>query len=215
MVGFGIGTLCLLALAGMYVKRRRAAFAGGWGGCGGGWGGYGRVGCGPGAGWHGGSWPGAGGHGDGGRGGGWWGRGAPDAGWSRGGPRALRWLFRRLDTTPGQEKVIAEAFDELLRAGAGMREETQRTRDDVARAVTGATFDEPSLDAAFARHRAQLEALQQALASALRKTHEVLDERQRGLVAEFFLRLGAPLGGPGEGGGAGGCGPSGAGPYRA
>src|SRR5690242_15134806 len=93
MLGFLIGTVCLVAL----VKVVRHGRCGGWRyahGCGYG-GGY-DSGCG---GWH------DRGHGHGhGRWGGGWSRGGFGPGFM------LRGLFARLETTPGQEKVIRDAF---------------------------------------------------------------------------------------------------------
>src|SRR5688572_6975698 len=47
----------------------------------------------------------------------------------------LRWLFERLDTTPGQEKVIKEAFDEIRAAGSEARSEWHKSRAQVANAM--------------------------------------------------------------------------------
>src|ERR1700678_438436 len=92
MLGFIVGTVCLIGL----VKTLR-------------WGRYHRGGGGCGYGHHGGGW---------GRRG-WDGRGYQgdhDGGWGGGwgGPSVLlRALFQRLETTPGQEKVIVAAYEEM------------------------------------------------------------------------------------------------------
>ena len=168
MLGFLIGTVCLIGL----IKTLRAGR-----GCGGH--GYGG-GCG---------------------GGGWgrrrWGRGGPGAwgegGWDHddeggfGGPGVfLRGIFRRLETTPGQEKVIAEAFDELRTAGRKARGEAKASRADLAKAMRSPTVDEVLFGEMFARHDTTLEELRKAAIGSLAKVHDALDEKQRARVAEMI-----------------------------
>ena len=45
----------------------------------------------------------------------------------------LRRLFQRLDTTPGQEKVITEAFEELQEKARGIREQFMNARGTTPR----------------------------------------------------------------------------------
>src|SRR5580692_2500158 len=125
MLGFVIGTLCLIGL----IKTLRWGRRHGGGGCGyGRHGGFGRRGWGGGGGEygdHGGGW-----------GGGWGG-----GGW--GGPSVfLRMLFQRLETTPGQEKVIVAAYEEMREAGQKARGEIKASRADVAKAMRSESIDE-------------------------------------------------------------------------
>jgi hypothetical protein len=166
MLGFLIGTVCLIGL----IKTLRAGR-----GCGGyGYGG----GCG------------------GGYGGGWgrrrWGRGG-DGGWDHedeggfGGPAVfLRGIFRRLETTPGQEKVIGQALDELRAAGRKARGEVQASRADLAKAMRAPAVDEVLFGEMFARQDTALEDLRKAAVGAVAKVHDALDERQRARVAEMI-----------------------------
>lgn len=170
MFGFVIGTACLFGLLVTLAKGRHgcASYRGGWGGghhfAGGGCGSYGP-------------WAGQGG-GEG-RGFGW--RGGPGMGrfWLRG-------LFEHLDTTPGQEKVIMAAADEIRTAGAELRGEVRRTRSDVAQAVKGEAFDETRMGETFARHDQAMDTMRKAVVSAIAKVHAVLDERQRVRFAELI-----------------------------
>lgn len=176
MIGFLIGTACLIGL----IKTVRYGRCGG-GGCG--RGGYERGGCGRG-GWeghegHGGGW---GGHHH--HGGGWGGHGG------HGGPGRfmLRALFERLDTTPGQEKVIAAAFESMQAKGRELRETLQASRGDLARSLRGEHFDENAMGEAMARHNAALEALHKSGLDAVAKVHEALDARQRSILADMLER---------------------------
>jgi hypothetical protein len=172
MLGFLIGTVCLVGL----IKTLR------WGRHGGGGCGYGR-----GYGHHGGGWGrrgwggGDGEHGDhGGSGGGWGGRGF-------GGPNVfMRMLFQRLETTPGQEKVIVAAYEEMREAAQKARGELKASRGDVAKAMRSESIDEVFFGEMFARHDTALEALRKASLGAVAKVHDALDEKQRARFADLI-----------------------------
>ncbi len=177
MLGFVIGTVCLIGL----IKTLRWSRGYGYGGsCGYGGGGYG------------------GGSGYGGHGGGWgrrrWGGGygydaGEEGGWGGGwgGPRAfLRGLFQRLETTPGQEKVILAAVEEMREAARSARGELRATRADVAKAMRAPGVDEVLFGEMFARHDAALEAMRKAAVGAVAKVHDALDEKQRARFADLI-----------------------------
>ena len=161
MFGFLIGTVCLIGL----VKTLRWGRHGG--GCGYGYqgGGYGRR-----------SWG----------GGGWGGYpGDHEGGW--GGPSVLlRALFQRLETTPGQEKVIVAAYEEMRAATRDARGEVRTTREDLAKAMRSPAVDEVLFGEMFARHDATLETLRKAGIGAIAKVHDALDERQRARLADMI-----------------------------
>lgn len=178
MLGFIIGTACLIGLIKVLRHGSCGRWARGWsGGCGGGGCCGGRLGgyrdpCGWGdeEGWGGGP-P--------------WARGR--GGW--GGPGFfLRMIADRLDTTPEQDRVIEAAFRELRDEGAKWRDEGRKTRADAARAVRSEGFDEVLLGETFARHDAAIEAMRRALTGALAKVHAALDEGQRARLADLIER---------------------------
>ena len=163
MFGFVVGTLCLIGLVKLH-RMRRMMWAYGHG--------Y-EDGCGPsfGHGHHrsfGGGFPGFGGR-------------------HRGGPRAgLYALFHALDATPGQEKVIRAAVDEVRTAAAETRGEWKQSRVDLAGAFRSESFDAEVMGNAFARHDEHLERLRKAVTGALAKVHDALDEKQRARLAEWL-----------------------------
>lgn len=116
-------------------------------------------------------------------------------GW-RGGSRwiMLRALFERLETTPGQERVIVQALDRLAENRGAVRDEMKQTRVDVARAIEGGLIDDAALDDAFARHDRLLAELRVSLIEALKTGVETLDEGQRKELARLFSG-GSVLGG--------------------
>lgn len=127
-------------------------------------------------------WGGGCGHGRGGCGHGWHG--------DHGGRRAMiRWLFERLDTTPGQEKAILAALDDLRSQGHKAKTAVHATRPRIAGALRGELFDEAVIRQVFVDHDVALEGLREAAITAFAKIHDALDERQRkqlaGLVESF------------------------------
>lgn len=180
MLGFLVGTACLIGLIKVVRAGRRGACGGG--GCGGrGWGGHhGHGHHGHGHGWHGGGWR--------GRGGGFW----------------MRGLFERLDTSPGQEKVIKQSVEEFFDATRSMRGELDQSRRDIASALRSGVIDETAMGELFARHDEKLREVRKTVVGSLAKVNDALDEDQRKRLADMLER---GLGGGGFGG-------FGGGPYR-
>jgi Spy/CpxP family protein refolding chaperone len=98
----------------------------------------------------------------------------------------LRWLFERLDTTPGQEKAIVAALSELRDNRAALHEEMEHSRGDLAQAVRGGLIDDSTLEESFARHDRLLAQLRVSFVEATKKAAEALDERQRKLLADLL-----------------------------
>ncbi len=117
--------------------------------------------------------------------------------------RWLRRAFAKLDTTPGQERVILEAADALRARVAASKDALRATAGDAAKAFRGERFDEGVMGESFARQDEALEATQKAVFEALQKVHDALDEQQRRDFADHIERF------------TGGRGPWGRGPYRA
>ncbi len=174
MLGFVIGTVCLIGLIRTLRWGRRHGGGCGYGHHGGGWGRRGWGGDHGGAdergqrdqrGWGGGGWG----------GGGW------------GGPNVfLRMLFQRLETTPGQEKVIVAAYEEVREAAQKARGEVRSSRADVAKAMRSEAIDEVLFGEMFARHDTALEALRKTALGAVAKVHDALDEKQRARFADLI-----------------------------
>jgi Spy/CpxP family protein refolding chaperone len=127
------------------------------------------------------------------RGHGWHGHWGHDSHHGRGGGRR-RWLmrsvFERLDTTPGQEKAIVAALDELREEKKLVRDEAEQTRADLARVVASGLVDDTSLEETFARHDRLLAQLRVSFVEALKKATEALDDRQRKQVGDLLERFG-------------------------
>lgn len=159
MLGFIVGTACLIGLV-KVLRRGRCGHALGYGGgCGNG--GYG--------GWHGG--------------------GRHRRGWF------FRSLFTRLDTTPGQEKAILSAVEELKDIARRQREELDKIRADMAAAFRSESFDESAAARASVGFEEAARQVKEATLAALRKVHESLTDSQRKQLADVLERGRAGFGG--------------------
>ena len=117
------------------------------------------------------------------RGRGWRNDGEGRGGFGRG--AFMRWLYERLDTTPGQERVMRAAADDFIDHAHSARREVEASRSDVARAIRAESFDAEALGEAFAKHDSALSGLRNAAVEGLGKVHEALDDRQRARLAEL------------------------------
>lgn len=109
-------------------------------------------------------------------------------GYHRGfGPRgALNAVLARLDTAPGQEKVITQAVSDFIDQARAQGREVRDTRRAVAEALRGERLDEARLNEVFGRHDTALDNVRRAGVDALRRVHEALDERQRRILGDLI-----------------------------
>jgi Spy/CpxP family protein refolding chaperone len=112
-------------------------------------------------------------------------------GWRRhwGGPGRsfwLRGLFYELDTTPGQEREIRAAVEDLQRTAYDARGGLGEVRAELARAMVGEVFDEGAAGEASARVDAMGSRMKEAMTATLKRVHAVLDPHQRKRLAEIF-----------------------------
>jgi hypothetical protein len=110
------------------------------------------------------------------------------------GPRnALNAVLARLDTAPGQEKVILGAVDDFVERARASGREIRGTRKELADALRGEELDQARLDQVFGRHDAAIADVRAAGVDAVRKVHGALDERQRKILSDL-VDSGMPFG---------------------
>jgi hypothetical protein len=101
-----------------------------------------------------------------------------------------RYLFRRvldrLDTTPGQEKVIRTALHDLTEEARTLRSEVRGTRMELAAALRAPELDKLALDGVFAKHDELIERLRASALRSVEQVHGTLDERQRKQLADMI-----------------------------
>lgn len=98
----------------------------------------------------------------------------------------LRGLFARLDTTPGQEREIRAALEELETSTREAKDGLKAVREDLARAIRADSFDEIAAGEARVRANVATSAMKDAFEAALKRVHAVLDSRQRERLADLL-----------------------------
>jgi hypothetical protein len=102
----------------------------------------------------------------------------------------LRSLFTRLETTPGQEKVIVESLKELKGSFAKARAAARKSSRDLGDALQGEQLSMDAMGSVFASLDEGTAAVRDGAFSALTRIHEVLDPRQRRILADLVARGG-------------------------
>lgn len=97
----------------------------------------------------------------------------------------LRRLFQQLDTTPGQEKVIAKAVENAQRVMWQTRSQFFNSRAAFAGAMRGETFDSAAVGATFDAQQASLDEVKKALKEGMQAIHEALNPDQRARLADL------------------------------
>jgi hypothetical protein len=98
----------------------------------------------------------------------------------------FRRILERLDTTPGQEKVIREAIHDLQDEAYGLRRDVRATRSEIADALRAPELDKALLDRVFAKHDEVIEKLRASVVSSADRVHSTLDEQQRKRLADMI-----------------------------
>ena len=96
-----------------------------------------------------------------------------------GSQHALRHVFSRLDTTPGQEKTIREALLRVKDGAKRLTRELSSSRSALAELLTQPEFDEVRVNEWVAARERSFWELKPEVMQSLREIHEVLDEEQR------------------------------------
>ena len=110
----------------------------------------------------------------------------------------LRGLFTRLDTTPGQEKAIVAAVEELMETGRQVHKQGRTAREALAEAMRQPGLDSTTLAGARGKMQGAIDTMSQAVERALSTVHEALDDRQRRTLADL-IEEGHAWGGPWSG----------------
>ncbi|HTV25303.1 MAG TPA: periplasmic heavy metal sensor [Polyangiaceae bacterium] len=109
--------------------------------------------------------------------------------YARGGYFGLYRLFEELDTSPGQEKAIRSALDELRQTLGALRPRLKETRHHVATAFSSDALDVDAVERALDAPLQDVSQSRGALVTAIAKVHEALDADQRRRFARFVDAL--------------------------
>jgi Spy/CpxP family protein refolding chaperone len=102
----------------------------------------------------------------------------------------LHGLFMRIDASPAQERAIIAEIEQLQDRLRGAKAGVHEARGDLAAALRGPVLDDAALGAAVGRVDSATGAARSAVIDALRGVHGVLDDRQRGQLADLLDRGG-------------------------
>ena len=118
------------------------------------------------------------------------GRGGWDRGWDGGDRRwrFLRRVFEELDTTPGQEKEIRAAIDEVMEAGHKVKDGFFDTRGELGKIFRNDELDETILGSVLSHQDAAIDELRGAMVGAMARIHAALDPEQRARLARWLER---------------------------
>jgi hypothetical protein len=107
----------------------------------------------------------------------------------RGGHFGLYRLFEALDTSPGQEKAIRSALDEVRLSLVALRPRLKETRHSVAAALASDVFDADAMVQALDAPLHDVSQGRGAVVAAAAKIHEALDADQRRRLARWLDAL--------------------------
>ncbi len=113
---------------------------------------------------------------------------------------ALRRVFERLETSPGQERELQAAISEVMDGGRKLRGQLKDSRREISAALRAEELDVERLGQLFAQHDDLLSEFRKTAVGALSRTHAALDEGQRAQLADWIDRGDVPFG-PWRGGG--------------
>ena len=95
------------------------------------------------------------------------------------------WIFRKLDTSPGQEKVIRTALGEAREVLRDYRKANRGAKQDLGPILEAESLDERAIDSWIDQRKRSLEELKPQLMGIAKRIHDVLDPEQRRKVARF------------------------------
>ena len=101
-----------------------------------------------------------------------------------------RWMLHamlaRIDATPAQERAIVHELEKLEERLRATKSNLRETRGDLGAALRGPTLDDAALGAVLGRVDGATAEARAAILDALRNLHALLDERQRGQLADLL-----------------------------
>lgn len=100
----------------------------------------------------------------------------------------LHAALERLDASPAQERFIIAELEKLEDRVYGARHGLRDARGDLAAALRGPQLDDAALGSVLGKVDNATGEVRSAAIDALRAIHGVLDDKQRGMLANFLDR---------------------------
>jgi len=95
------------------------------------------------------------------------------------------WAFRRLDTSPGQEKVIRTALSEARDVFRDFRASNRSAKEELVPLIEAENLDEQAVNSWLGARQRSFEELKPRLLQIAKTIHDVLDPEQRRKVARW------------------------------
>ncbi|HEU5073796.1 MAG TPA: periplasmic heavy metal sensor [Polyangiaceae bacterium] len=99
-----------------------------------------------------------------------------------------RWLLHKLDASPGQERILRNAFESIRSSVMEFAEGGKTSRRELAELLREPAFDHQRVNDWFVAREHEFAKVRQSAVSALAEAHEVLDDRQRESLAKLIER---------------------------
>ena len=99
-----------------------------------------------------------------------------------------RWLLHKLDASPGQERILRNAFDSIRTAAIDFVEGGKSSRRELAELLRESNFDNQRVNDWFVAREHEFQKVRESAVRALAEAHEVLDDRQRESLAKLIER---------------------------
>lgn len=99
-----------------------------------------------------------------------------------------RWLLHKLDASPGQERILRNAFESIRSSAVDFAEGGQTSRRELAQLLREPNFDNQGVNDWFVAREHEFEKVRESAVRALAEVHEVLDDRQREALAKLIER---------------------------
>lgn len=100
--------------------------------------------------------------------------------------RLLGHVFRKLETTPGQEQVILSALYGVKSAAAQIKYDLKEARPQLADMMRSSEFDESFARGWMASRERALSDLKPEIIASLKQVHDVLDPEQRKKMGDLL-----------------------------
>lgn len=95
------------------------------------------------------------------------------------------WAFRRLDTSPGQEKVIRTALSEARDILRDFKKDSRGAKEELLPILEAEHLDEQAVDSWLGARQRSFEELKPRLMNIVKTIHDVLDPEQRRKLARW------------------------------
>lgn len=103
-----------------------------------------------------------------------------------------RWFFRKLDTSPAQERIVRNAFDAVRADAQRFARESREARRELADLLRAPDYDRERVRDWFATREQDFQRVRESVVGALGDVYDVLDDQQREKLAKMIEK--APYG---------------------